>query len=635
MSESILRLLVQDAARDGVVSDATRRTLLKKAVAYGVSKEDLDKMIQEALRNVAHPTPPPGDNTGSTFEQTPPAFTPPPAGGEGSTFNTSAPPPGGGSESWRNSRGAGSSTGFGSSSGFGSSPGFTDVEPLGQQGAMSYLQKAQYDRRWVVVKRLLPQHRQDPGYIDLLYKEYHNGRDLRHEHIVDVYGRGKDEEGPYFYMEYVDGQALSRRIPPDGIKDKDEWLIRRIATQILEALNYAHKKQVFHRDLKPDNILITTRGDNVKLIDFGLAATDSYDDIARASFVGTRKYAAPEQTTDPTRVDGRADLYAFGLILLEMFTGSTDRRDLGKIGKAHWRNLIQKCLQKDPADRYPDAKEILNEIEWHSSSEKADAENKAREEAERQRQRDWESQQQREREQQRQRELEEQQRRDREEQRQREQQREQQRQREAELQHQRELEKQRQREIERQNKLLREQKQEQERQEKKLRQSQKPRRGGCLTTFLWTILIIGALVAFGFYRIANFLGLNDQGFNGHSEDDLRGRVTAYYQALETHDFDQVASYYEPRLRVYFTRRNVDADDMRAIHTKYWGRTPEDRHEILWNTFRYEIAPDEESVTLTYDMKYHYRRATGGWQVVEAHTVVKMNEDLRMFYIAGK
>lgn len=588
----MLRLFVQEAAKDGFVSDAERRFLLEKAAEYGVSEAALDEMIRLALRNVAAP-PPSGNEPGSTFEVTPPpAANRPPDPGEGSTFLTSTP------SVPANPSTPGGLRRDGSTPGFGFSPGFTDVEPLGQQGGMSYLQKARYDRQWVVVKRLLPEHRQDPNYIDLFFKEYHNARELRHEHIVDVQGRGEDEEGPYFYMEYVDGQPLSRRIPPGGIKD--ERLIRRVAVQTLEALDYAHKKQIFHRDLKPDNILVTNRGDNAKLIDFGLAATDRYDDIAGANFVGTRKYAAPEQTNDPARVDGRADLYAFGLILLEMFTGSTDRRDTGKIGKAHWRNIIQKCLQKDPAGRYADAREVLDEIEQYGSRiETAAPDPRAREAAERQRQSDLEGQR-------------------------------------------------RQRELERQQLHLLEREQELKRQEEQVRRSQRSKpappvvqpvarkkRGGCLSTIFWTLLIIAALVAYGFYKIAGFLGLTDQGFNGHDADDLRGRVTAYYQAMETHEYDRVAGYYEPRLQAYFTRRNVNADDLRSIHTRYWERTPEDRHEILWNTFAYKVAPDEESVTLTYNMKYHYRRASGDWQVVEAPTVVKMNEDLRIFYIAGK
>jgi serine/threonine protein kinase len=237
---------------------------------------------------------------------------------------------------------------------------FTDVEPLGQQGAMSYVQKARYDRQWVVVKRLLPQHRHNPMYKELFFKEYHNARDLSHEHIVDVQSRGEDAEGPYFFMEYVDGQSLSRLLLPAGIRD--EKFIRRVATQTLEALRYAHKKQVFHRDLKPDNILITNRGDNVKLIDFGLAAADKFEDLAGAGFIGTKKYAAPEQSLDPSRVDGRADLYAFGLILLEMCTGSTDPAQLDRISSAALRNIAAKCLEQNPARRYADAGEVLEDL---------------------------------------------------------------------------------------------------------------------------------------------------------------------------------------------------------------------------------------------------------------------------------
>ncbi len=586
MSGNLLRLFVQEAVKDGIVSDAERQFLLEKAAEYGVSESSLDEMIRLALRNVPGSIPPPlpDENGGSTFEINPPASPHPTDAGEGSTFVTDAPavPPANPSTPGTIRRDV-------STPGFGFSQGFTDVEPLGQQGGMSYLQKARYDRQWVVVKRLLPEHRGNAAYIDLFFKEYHNGRELRHEHIVDVYGRGEDEEGPYFFMEYVDGQPLTNRIPPGGIKD--ERLIRKIALQTLEALDYAHKKQIFHRDLKPDNILVTNRGDNVRLIDFGLAATDRYDDIAGANFVGTRKYAAPEQTTDPTRIDGRADLYAFGLILLEMFTGSNDRRDIGKIGKAYWRNIVQKCLHKDPAGRYADAGEVIDEIEQHGSRiEAGNPPPPPRESAERQR-----------------------------------------------------LD-----EFERQRRQLLEREQDIKRREEQMqRQKSKPaprpsapqaapkkRRSGCLSAMLWTFLIIAGLVAYVIYKIVTFLSGDDRNFYNHSKADLKERVAEYYQAMESHKFNEVEDFYQPRVAVYFSSRNVDTGYLRIHHNRYWQRTPEERYEILWDTLEYEIAEDEKSVTLTYDMKYHYRRVDSDWQMVQASTVMKMDGNLRIFYIAG-
>jgi hypothetical protein len=586
----MLRLFVQEAVKDGFVSDAERRFLLEKAAEYGISEAVLEEMIRQGLGNAAGPVPPPlsADAAGSTFEINPPPFSPPAGAGEDSTFLTdspSMPPP---------DRSAGPLRNNVSTPGFGFSQGFTDVEPLGHQGGMSYLQKARYERQWVVVKRLLPEHRNNSAYTDLFFKEYHNARELHHEHIVDVYGRGEDDEGPYFFMEYVDGQPLGKRIPPGGIKD--ERLIRKVAVQTLEALDYAHRKQIFHRDLKPDNILVTNRGNNVKLIDFGLAAADRYDDIAGANFVGTKKYAAPEQTTDPSRVDGRADLYAFGLILLEMFTGSTDARDTGKIGKAWWRNIIARCLQKDPARRFADAGEIIDELEQNASrietgpvNAPPKPDNFLQDQAER-----------------------------------------------ARL-----------NEFERQRHQLLQREQDIKRREEQMRRQQnakpappvqpvaaKKKRGGCFSAMLWTFLIIAGLIAYVIYKILTFLSGDDQTFHNYDEKDLRNRVSAYYQAMESHNFDRVEDFYQPRMDVYFTSKNVDTDFLRIMHTRYWQRTPEERHEILWDTFTYKIAPDEESVTLNYGMKYHFRRIDGGWKVVQASTVMKMDGNLRIFYIAG-
>ncbi len=589
MSMEMLRLFVKEAARDGFISNAERQFLHEKALEYGITDDQLELLIQEALREVsASSLPPLAADSSSTFVTNAPHFPVVPTGNpevaEGSSFITNLSPS-------FTSPGFGSTPGpvsNASTPGFNFSQGFTDIEPLGQQGGMSFLQKAHYDRQWVVVKRLLPEHRRNAAYVELFFKEYHNSRKLRHEHIVDVFGRGEDAEGPYFFMEYVDGQPLSKRIPAGGIKD--ERLIRKIASQVLDALDYAHKKQIVHRDLKPDNILITNRGDNAKLIDFGLAAADRFDDIAGANFVGTRKYAAPEQTTDPAHLDGRADLYAFGLILLEMFTGSTDRKDIDKIGKSYWRNIIHKCLKKDPGQRHANAHEILEEINQYSSRleitpqpipQQGQADRARADELEKQRNELLR--------------------------------------REEEIRH---------REAEVRNR-------EKSRPEPSVKAALAPKRRGCLSAMLWTFLIIAALIAFVIYKILAFFSAETEPFFNYDEQDLRERVAEYYQAVETHNFDQMEDYFRPKVDVYFGSRDLNTGDLRIMFNRYWEGTPEERHEIDWKTFKTDVSPDGNAVTVHYNMTYHYRRANGRWSKQKAGTAMKMDGNLKIFYVAGR
>ncbi len=160
-------------------------------------------------------------------------------------------------------------------------------------------------------------------------------------------------------MEYVDGRPLSDLIKT-GELIKNERLTRSIITQLCDALTYVHKKQIVHRDLKPDNILVTYRGDNVKVLDFGLAYSDSYDDhLVKA---GTPKYAAPEQMTKGNLVDQRADIYAVGMILLEMCTGSLVDKTASTVQNPNFKLVINRATQADPDQRYHDCREILEDL---------------------------------------------------------------------------------------------------------------------------------------------------------------------------------------------------------------------------------------------------------------------------------
>lgn len=235
---------------------------------------------------------------------------------------------------------------------------FTEISNLSNQGAMSLVQKGKYYGKWVVIKRLKPEFENNQKYIELFYKEFENAYHLDHPHIVRINGKGKDDEGIYYFMEFIDGRPLCDIINNQGIKNNN--LIKKISLEILDALDYVHKKQVFHRDLKPSNIIITYKGDNVKLIDFGLALTDSFeDDLIK---VGTPKYAAPELLTEGFNADARADIYSFGLILSEMLTGQTT--DLEQLKKTNFQifSIIKKCTEHDINIRYSNCSEIIKDI---------------------------------------------------------------------------------------------------------------------------------------------------------------------------------------------------------------------------------------------------------------------------------
>jgi len=349
-----LQSLINALITNGTLTDVQKSIILSHAELQGIGPEEAERMMEAALQQPP-PLPPANDQSGFVTSKSPT----PPVADSGSTFVSDQPVT---PEIPQSNPSPAHYSGIQ----FGAGAGFTDVQPLGKQGAMSITQKARLDGRWVVVKRLPQAYKYNQTYAELLFKEYFNGRGLEHPHIVNIYGRGEDTDGPFFYMEYVDGEPLTRRLSEGGLKD--QRLIRKIATEILDALSYAHKKQVYHRDLKPDNILITNKGDNVKIIDFGLAAADKFDDLAKATFMGTLTYAAPEQSSAPTQVDGRADLYAFGLILLEMFTGSPDPKNIKQLPVSYWRSIIDRCLHPAPADRFANAAEILEIISSHSST---------------------------------------------------------------------------------------------------------------------------------------------------------------------------------------------------------------------------------------------------------------------------
>lgn len=187
--------------------------------------------------------------------------------------------------------------------------------------------------RFRVLKCLKPAFRGNPTYEGLLRKEFEIGFGLDHPGICQYYSfQHSGELGNCIEMEWVDGRTLEELL--DGGRPGTE-LQMSILDQLCDALSYMHSKQVLHRDIKPSNILITHKGNRVKVIDFGFSDSDSHS-ILKAS-AGTALYTAPEVLKGSPASIG-SDIYSLGLIIATL----TGRH----------RAVVRKCCEPRPARRY-------------------------------------------------------------------------------------------------------------------------------------------------------------------------------------------------------------------------------------------------------------------------------------------
>jgi len=174
----------------------------------------------------------------------------------------------------------------------------------------------------VVLKFLHSELAHDAAIAKRFVTEAKAARELTSPHVVRVFDLGFSDEGvPFMVQEYITGDGLDvvmkkahGRLPFDRVVQ--------IAMQIAEAMDEAHSKGILHRDLKPENLKLTPQRERefVKVLDFGIARVDSGKSVATNSFIGTPRYMAPEQIKQK-EIDGRADVFALGVIIFEMLTG--------------------------------------------------------------------------------------------------------------------------------------------------------------------------------------------------------------------------------------------------------------------------------------------------------------------------
>ena len=258
---------------------------------------------------------------------------------------------------------------------------YTLLEVLGSGGmALVYLARDKVLERDVALKVLREHYADDEEFVERFRREAKNAASLNHPNVVQIYDQGRAEDGTYFMaMEYVPGGTLKEHIAKRGSLEPSE--AAGIASQVAEALALAHGRGIVHRDIKPQNVLLTTSGE-AKVADFGIARAASARTMTEANVVlGTAAYMSPEQVGGE-RVGPKSDLYSLGIVLYEMLTGALPLRGDDPIATAmkhinqpapHPRDanptipegldaLSAKLLAKDPQQRYPGAAELAEDL---------------------------------------------------------------------------------------------------------------------------------------------------------------------------------------------------------------------------------------------------------------------------------
>ena len=236
-------------------------------------------------------------------------------------------------------------------------------------------------QRPVAIKVIDAQYRSDPNYAERFIREARSIARWRHENIIQVY-YADDQDGLYYYvMEHIDGVDLADLINDYATKQKmlPHSEVLRIGRAIASALDHAHTYGVIHRDVKPSNIFMST-DNRIVLGDFGLALEMQHG--SSGEVFGTPHYISPEQVRRSSDATPKSDLYSLGVILYEMLTGVVPFDDMSPTSVAlqhitqeppkprsinpqlstKTEKVLLKALSKDPKDRYPSGKALMNAL---------------------------------------------------------------------------------------------------------------------------------------------------------------------------------------------------------------------------------------------------------------------------------
>ena len=259
---------------------------------------------------------------------------------------------------------------------------------LGQGGAGTVFQVVDLtlDREVCALKLLQPELSQDESTLGRFRNEVILARKLGHKNIARTYDFGSAGNG-YFYitMEFLPSGNLSDLIRGEKSTGLDLRARLSILKEIAEGIAYAHEMGIIHRDLKPENILLSKEG-HIKISDFGLARSLFEDKglTRTGETVGTPCYMAPEQFRGE-KIDGRADIYAFGILAFEMLSGErpfysanyralADLHMLYPLPKLQSKNfrihsslerIVRRCTEKKASDRYQNAHQVVLDLSQH------------------------------------------------------------------------------------------------------------------------------------------------------------------------------------------------------------------------------------------------------------------------------
>ena len=201
---------------------------------------------------------------------------------------------------------------------------------------------------------------------------------LAHSNTVRIFDFGRAEDGTCFLaMEFLDGRPMREIVNESDAMDPVRVI--HIAEQVCGSLQEAHESEIIHRDIKPENIMLVRQGsddDHVKVVDFGLVKRVGVDSGAtiEGAMVGSPHYMAPEQVKADKAIDGRADIYALGMVMYEALMGRVafPQANMAQLMYAQVHSapapmadvpmeleaIVMKCLEKRPADRYQTAEEL-------------------------------------------------------------------------------------------------------------------------------------------------------------------------------------------------------------------------------------------------------------------------------------